>query len=290
MSTLSVIIPAYNTADYLAEAVESVLMQQPKPLEIIIVDDASTDSTGEVIRQLIARYTDAGIRSDTHSVNRGGGAARNRCVAMARGEYIFNLDADNMLSPELLNNLLTRAVSVFRETGEHVMVAPYVIQYFRDRTTPAPGTVQRLAEKQFLQRWLMTRLDPAFVLTSGFSPASSGNYLYHRSIFDAVGGFFEDCGAWDTWSFGAHACIAGYRFVTEPQSFYLHRLHDDSYWARNAPRPEKRTDFYTALNHFKDVYSAETFERLNPARPDYPQDPFEKVALNPAFAARLQAT
>lgn len=285
---LSVIIPAYNTSAYLAEAVESVLMQQRSDLEIIMVNDASTDGTADVIRQLIQQHPDVVLRTETLPVNRGGGAARNRCVALAQGDYIFNLDADNILSPGLLTRLLDRAADHYARSGVHIMVAPQVIQYFRDRTTPAPGTVQRLAEKQIMQRWIMTKVDPAFVLTSGFSPASSGNYLYHRSIYDTVGGYFEDCGAWDTWSFGAHCCLAGFRFFVEPQTFYLHRLHGDSYWARNAQRPEKRIHFYTALRHFTGVYAGETYRQLDPGRADYPGDPFEKVTLDPAFSASLE--
>lgn len=86
---VSVIIPAYNCERFIAEAVESVRKQDYKPLEIIIIDDGSTDRTSSCIKSL------GNDICYVYQSNRGPGAARNRGIAIAKGEAIAFLDADD---------------------------------------------------------------------------------------------------------------------------------------------------------------------------------------------------
>ena len=87
---ISVIVPCYNAAAYLTEAIESVLSQEPSPLEVIVIDDGSTDGSAEVVR----RFGEA-VRSVSQA-NAGIAAARNRGVELARGRYLAFLDADDV--------------------------------------------------------------------------------------------------------------------------------------------------------------------------------------------------
>jgi len=96
MKTVSVIIPTYNYARYVAEAIDSALGQTYAPLEVIVVDDASTDDTPRVL----AAYGDR-IRA-IRQPNGGAGAARNTGIAAARGEYVAFLDADDVWLPAKL--------------------------------------------------------------------------------------------------------------------------------------------------------------------------------------------
>jgi hypothetical protein len=88
---ISVIIPSYNRADLLQEAVESAAVQSLAPLEIIVVDDGSTDGTPGVLEKLSA----GGIRVHRQE-NQGVSVARNAGAAMARGEYLAFLDSDDL--------------------------------------------------------------------------------------------------------------------------------------------------------------------------------------------------
>lgn len=97
MSRVSVIIPCHNTAQYLAEAVQSVLDQTFSEFEVIIVDDGSTDGTPEIVRQ----FADPRVQY-IRQENKGTASARNAGIAAAQGEYLTFLDADDTYLPEKL--------------------------------------------------------------------------------------------------------------------------------------------------------------------------------------------
>ena len=101
MPIFSVIIPAYNCEKYLADAVESVRKQPVKEIEIIIVDDGSTDSTGRICDSLARQ--EAFIRV-IHQENQGASAARNAGIRRAEGEYILFLDADDIYVENAIDN------------------------------------------------------------------------------------------------------------------------------------------------------------------------------------------
>jgi len=94
----SVVIPCYNQGQFLAEAIESVLAQTEPPIEIIVVDDASTDDTAKVAK----RYPVTLVRQRK---NGGVSAARNAGIAKATGKNIVCLDADDRLRPEFIEKL-----------------------------------------------------------------------------------------------------------------------------------------------------------------------------------------
>jgi glycosyltransferase involved in cell wall biosynthesis len=93
---VSVIIPSYNSCRFVIEAVESVLLQSYSPIEVIVVDDGSTDDTASVLAPYRShvRYV--------YQANRGLAGARNRGIAEARGELVAFLDADDVWMPEKL--------------------------------------------------------------------------------------------------------------------------------------------------------------------------------------------
>jgi glycosyltransferase involved in cell wall biosynthesis len=98
---VSVVIPCYNQAHFLPEAVASVVGQTFRDWEIIIVDDGSPDDTAAVAGRLIVRYPEHTIRL-LRQANQGLGASRNTGIRAARGDYILPLDADDALEPEML--------------------------------------------------------------------------------------------------------------------------------------------------------------------------------------------
>jgi hypothetical protein len=97
LPTLSVLLPNYNHARYIGHALNAMLAQSVQPLEIIVVDDASTDDSLQVIEGL-ARYHPH-IRVLRNDVNRGVNASLNRALSVARGDYIYGAAADDQVLP-----------------------------------------------------------------------------------------------------------------------------------------------------------------------------------------------
>lgn len=108
---VSVIIPCYNAEKWLSDAIESCLNQTYLPIEIIIIDDGSTDSCLDIIKS----YGNQIIWES--GVNRGGNYARNRGFALSKGEYIQFLDADDYILPEKIS----RQVEFLEKTGADVV-------------------------------------------------------------------------------------------------------------------------------------------------------------------------
>jgi glycosyltransferase involved in cell wall biosynthesis len=106
---ISVIIAAYNAADYIAESVYSVLRQSHTGLEIIVIDDGSKDATADIMRTL-ARQDERVVLLTGHT-NEGVSAARNRGLAHARGDWVAILDADDLFHEKRLELLLAFATT-----------------------------------------------------------------------------------------------------------------------------------------------------------------------------------
>lgn len=109
--SVSVIIPLFNKRYVVSRAIRSVFAQTVPPLEIIVVDDGSTDDSAREIKLI----SNGNVRLIQQS-NRGPGAARNRGLAEARGDFVAFLDADDAWSPTYLEH----ALAVFAESGPEI--------------------------------------------------------------------------------------------------------------------------------------------------------------------------
>lgn len=122
---VSVIIPAYNCAGILSETIDSVLKQTYGNIEIVVVDDGSTDGTGKVAD----RYQESGKVRWYRQENGGPGAARNRGIRIAKGEFITFLDADDSLTQDSVEkrmSLMTEA------NGLELVYSNYFIKWSDD--------------------------------------------------------------------------------------------------------------------------------------------------------------
>ncbi|MGL4358167.1 MAG: glycosyltransferase family 2 protein [Cetobacterium sp.] len=100
---VSVLIPSYNAARFLRKSISSCIYQTHNNIEIIIVNDGSTDSSANILNEL--EKSDERIRI-YHQDNKGVSATRNRLVSLAKGHYIFFLDADDTIPLKTIENLL----------------------------------------------------------------------------------------------------------------------------------------------------------------------------------------
>ncbi|MDZ7835048.1 MAG: glycosyltransferase family A protein [Alkalibacterium sp.] len=96
---VSVIIPAYNVERYIEECIDSLLAQTYPNTEIIVLDDASTDATVYLLKQYLSS-----IILIENDKNKGQGARRNEGLEVARGKYVYFMDADDWLEKKHLKN------------------------------------------------------------------------------------------------------------------------------------------------------------------------------------------
>ena len=103
MEKVSVIVPVYNTRQYLGKCVESIIHQTYRHLEILLIDDGATDGSGE----LCDKYAEKDDRIRVvHQINKGISAARNKGLNLASGEYISLVDSDDYIEENIIKKML----------------------------------------------------------------------------------------------------------------------------------------------------------------------------------------
>lgn len=115
---VSIVMPSYNTANYIEASIESVRRQTYENWELIIVDDCSTDNTDEVVRPFLA---DGRIRYLKNEQNSGAAISRNRALREANGKWIAFLDSDDLWLPEKLE----KQVTFMEQNGYHFSYTNY---------------------------------------------------------------------------------------------------------------------------------------------------------------------
>ena len=130
---LSIIIPVYNVENYLAACVDSLLAQTMRDLEILLVDDGSTDASGAIADAYAAK--NPGMIRCLHVENGGQGRARNLALPLARGEFLGFVDSDDWVRPDMYEKLCARA----EETGADIVACDFLEHYDdgREKTVPA---------------------------------------------------------------------------------------------------------------------------------------------------------
>ena len=167
VNLVSVVIPCYNHAQFLAQAIESALGQSYSNFEIIVVDDGSTDATAEVVR----RYSSVQyVRQE----NAGLSSARNTGLRRSRGEFLVFLDADDRLLPHALET----GVSCIEQHPECAFVSGYC------RVIDSNGAILPSPRQHHVEREHYLKL-----LRGGSYIWCPATVFYQRQIFDFVHGF-----------------------------------------------------------------------------------------------------
>ena len=182
---VSVIVPCYNMAAFLEETLRSIVASDYRPLEIIVIDDGSTDNSAEVAETFASSRNSppiGGVCPISFSLirreNGGLSAARNTGLQHAQGKYILPVDADDRISPTFISH----AVQAI-ESNPALKVVYCRAEFFGERTG----------------EWKLKRFSPALLARKNIIPATA---LYRLEDARAVGGycvekvFHED---WDFW-------------------------------------------------------------------------------------------
>lgn len=241
---VSIVIPCYNGGATIAETVRSALDQTYQQIEIIVVDDGSTDNSTTVVRELMISEQRISLYTQQ---NKGPSAARNTGLRYVQGKYVFFLDADDKLKTT------------------YVAIAA---SYHQNN----PDTTIVYSNMEFFER------------ESGLcylTPFEMKSFLHHNCIpafamvkteqIKAIGGFDESLGMFEDWECWMHLLkIYGgnvYR-IEEPQYFYRRRHAKDSVTDKHVGRPDttKEVNLYVFYKHqaLYEAYSMslEDFRRM----------------------------
>lgn len=169
--TISVIVPVYNVEEYLPQCADSILSQDYGDLEVIFIDDGSTDASGKICDQYAEK--DSRVRV-IHQKNGGAAAAKNAGLRLASGDCLTFVDSDDYLEPNAYGFLMKTLL----ETG-----ADAVQGSFRE-------IYRKRVEEQRIQEETLDGFDYLLRFPKDFSCALLWNKLYRRAIFDGV--FFEE--------------------------------------------------------------------------------------------------
>ena len=212
---VSVVVTCYNYARFLTEAVESVAAQTFRDFELIVVNDGSTDNSGEVADQLAAKYKDSLRILAIHTRNTGQPAAtRNTGIAAARGRYVLCLDADDKID----STFLEKTVPVLeREAGVGVVYSH--IRHFGDRD----------------DTYQCGDFELAALMRDNVLPYCA---LYRRKIWERLGGYRLNIRGYEDWDFWLGACELGWKGRLIPEPLFFYRKHGSGLLAAANPRRE----------------------------------------------------
>ena len=218
----SVIIPSHNRRALLIEAMDSVRAQSYRPLELIVVDDGSTDGTAEAVAAWIEAQKDAPDFQALLLVqpNAGAPAARNWGFAAARGAYIQYLDSDDLLGPE---KIATAARILARDPEVDMVCAGMEI------LDTATGARRRFEGADLAAR--PTPAEIALRMSQTMIP------VFRRAVIHAAGPWDEHLAALQDWEFFARALLHVRRAAAVPGVHCVMRQHPG---ARPADRCQRR--------------------------------------------------
>lgn len=166
---ISVIIPVYNVESYLPECIDSILTQEYSDLEVILIDDGSTDESGKICDEYAKR--DCRIKV-IHQSNGGAAAAKNAGLRVATGEYLSFVDSDDFLEPGAYSHM----IRLLQDQKADVVQCSYR-DIFRDHTT---------ARLLHSHKAAMDAADFLTLFTEDWTCALLWDKLYKRSLFDGI--------------------------------------------------------------------------------------------------------
>lgn len=218
---VSIILPVYNHARWVGQAIHSVLSQTLGDFELIIIDDASQDASREVIDSVCQSAQDSRVRTICHAENRGAPASINEGLQQARGKYFAILNSDDVWDA----GRLERLVSVAEAGGIDFMAADIML-------LDADSQPKEHRESHWVSWFESLKQDYAghgdfwATLLRGNFLITTSNFFFHHRVFEQVGGFADWRYVHD-YDYALRVLLAGFRVqFLAGEKLLGYRLHD----------------------------------------------------------------
>lgn len=240
MSRVSVIVPVYNAEKYLRECVERIVAQTLQDIEIIFVDDGSTDGSLSIIQEYAKKDNRIQIVKGEH---RGGGAARNLGLEKATGDYLAFFDSDDLMELEMLEKAYNQAE---KETAD---VTVFSVRFWHEATGAVTDEVCGLRVENLPERETFCYKDMKQYIFNSFHNWP-WNKLFRRAFIMEHGIRFQEIMRTNDLLFTAKALILAERITTVREYLAMYRVRlTDSCQASNNLAP---LDFYKAFYALKE--------------------------------------
>lgn len=225
---IGVVIPTYNRADFLMRVLPSYLTSD-LTREVIVVDDAGTDHTTNVIRQLIDQ--DHRLRHVRNEKNMGAPASRNRGASISTAAWILQSEDDLALGPNCLETLLSHA----EETGADIIAGRRIWMRLGETEEQALARANTDRRPLFCER-LMDHNSHAITSDDIETPLLDGTMLIRRELFDRIR-YYEPYGGQSSWreesDFQISALELGYKLVFCPHAITFHYSRSSQSFGHN---------------------------------------------------------
>ena len=193
---VSVIVPVYNTEKYLEKCLDSIVNQTYKDIEIIIINDGSTDNSSKIINKYVDKYSNIVYKEIT---NHGQGYARNLGIKLSSGDYIMFLDSDDYVDVDIISKMINKigtcdvaVCDIYKVINNELVEFKNYYNYSNDNINlmlSHPGPVAKLYKKEVIKN--VSFLENVYYEDLSFTPVISLNvnkvcyineYLYYYVI------------------------------------------------------------------------------------------------------------
>ena len=238
--TISVIIPVYNSSEWVEACLESLAAQDFKDFEILAVDDHGQDDSMEKVRRFAAQHPEISLKCLATERNSGPGEARNVGIRNAAGEYVIFIDADDTVSPHMLGRMLGKA----REEGAE-MACCQALQIFPDGRRKLLENPPYRSKRQFLMHYV---------------GGVWNGWLVKSELVRRCGLQFPPFHASEDSAFAGAAILMANRVACVAEPLYNYLIHSQSVSQKkdNAKAAQKRAAFRWLIGFAKEkgVYDA----------------------------------
>ena len=219
---VSVIVPLYNAAPFIGEALESVIASTYRPMEVVVVDDGSTDNSLSIAQDIAKRHPEIKV---LHQPNAGVSAARNHAIREAKGTFILPLDADDTISPTYI---------------------AHAVEAMKDDVRVVGSKAEYIGAKQ--GEWKLPNYSPELLARRNMIPITS---LFRKADWMRVGGFCEEEIYREDWDFWLSMMELGGKFVRLEETGLYYRVLQGS--RRSQAKAQKRA-IVDAINRRHGAY------------------------------------
>jgi glycosyltransferase involved in cell wall biosynthesis len=271
---VSILIPAYNAQKWIGYTLESAVAQTWPRKEIIVVDDGSTDGTGEIAR----RFTSRGV---TVIATKNGGfcAAQNRLYKQSQGDYIQFLDADDLLAPDKIERQL--AALTASDSKRILLSSPWAPFYYRTRH--AQFVRNSVWEDLTPVEWLLRKLSENLHM-------QNATWLVSRELAEAAGPWDEDLHYDQDGDYFARVLLASERTRFVPETGIFYRITGTNRISYIGNSDKKKESLLRSMKlHIHYLRSLEDSERVRKACVTYLQNWYQNFyPERPDLAEELQ--